>query len=641
MYRKEAYGMKPGFVSLQLFSYSFDGYVTSIFTPLISGAKVVSMENEEIKNIEKIRNALVRNNITHFISIPPLYSTLIDIVTEKEISTLKVVTLAGDRVPLNILEKTKSKSKTLEIVNEYGVTESSVMSSIYRHQERDGTIKIGQPIRNTRIYILDGSQALQPIGIPGQLCLSGIGLARGYLNNPELTKEKFRLRRQGGALFEKTAPPGPPRKNFSLEHAPKRKKVPGKKAYFEGTRGLAPLSKSIYFYMSYKSHKSYIYKSGDLARWHADSNIEFLGRIDQQVKIRGFRIELGEIENQLLELQGIKAAVVIDRTDESGQKYLCAYFVTKQAINPSDLKTQLLKRLPEYMVPAYMQPIETIPLTPGGKVNRNALPSPKTQKPEVYTDPRDSIEKKLEEIWSEILDVDNGVIGIDGNFFDLGGHSLKATIMTSKIHKELKVKIPLAEVFKRMTIRELSAYIKRAEQDKYAGIEPEEKKEYYELSSAQKRLYFLQQLDLNSTVYNIPLALPLGKKINKDRLEFTLRKLISRHESLRTSFIKVKEIPYQRVHHEVEFDLDFQDLQDYHDFFNGFIRTFDLSQAPLMRSALIRLPDNNHIWIVDMHHIISDGTSHMVLADDFTATAPTATALQGFFPMAESIVQKR
>jgi amino acid adenylation domain-containing protein len=260
--RKQSYGMKPGFVSLQLFSYVFDGFVTSFFTPLISGSKVILMRHEDSRDIEAIGKAITKNQVTHFISIPALYGALLEALTAADLCSLKSVTLAGDRVGLYLLERTLAKTNGVEIVNEYGVTEGSVMSTINHHQERDSRITIGHPAWNTWIYILDETRHLQPIGVSGELCIGGEGLARGYLNNPELTAERF---------------------NQDL------------------------WDYQDYHDRSHRSHKSYksysskkLYKTGDLARWLPDGNIEFSGRIDHQVKSGDFVIEPGEIENHLL-----------------------------------------------------------------------------------------------------------------------------------------------------------------------------------------------------------------------------------------------------------------------------------------------------------------------------------------------------
>ena len=271
--------------SLQLFSYSFDGFVTSFFTPIISGAKIVLLSEEEMKDITKIKEIIVKNQITHFISVPLLYQAIIDQLSKDEADSLKVITLAGDKIPNIIIEKTISKNKDIEIVCEYGVTEAAVMSTIYRHQEKDPLIKIGSPIANTKLYVLDKNRRLQPVGVPGELCISGSGVARGYLNRPDLTDEKF------------------------IDNP-------------------------------FKLHEK-MYCTGDLVRWLKDGTLEFLGRIDHQVKIRGFRIELGEIENQLLLHEEISDVIVVAEKDKNDNKYLIAYFVATKELTVPELKTYL------------------------------------------------------------------------------------------------------------------------------------------------------------------------------------------------------------------------------------------------------------------------------------------------------------
>ncbi|NIM17442.1 MAG: AMP-binding protein, partial [Candidatus Aminicenantes bacterium] len=363
----------------------------------------------------------------------------------------------------HLLEMTNRKNKNIEVVNEYGVTEAAVMSTIFRRQQREKTIKIGHPIWNTRLYILNKWHKPQPIGAAGELCIAGVGLARGYLNRPELTAERFL--------------------SFS--------------------------------YRSYRSYKTYIpekiYKTGDLARWLPDGTVEFLGRIDLQVKIRGYRIEPGEIEKRLLNHPGIKEALVMARQHENGEKYLCVYVVGAssskgvQAIEVSSLREYLSGELPDYMVPGHFVLLEKIPLTPNGKVDMKALPAPKIESGQEYAAPRDDIERRLVKIWLEVLGREpSASIGIDDNFFRLGGHSLNTTILATRIHQAFHVELSLSEVFKRRTVRKLGEYIRQAHHKAYIGIEPVEKMEYYPLSSAQKRLYFLQQMDLESTAYNMP-----------------------------------------------------------------------------------------------------------------------------------------
>ncbi|HLP45013.1 MAG TPA: condensation domain-containing protein, partial [Candidatus Kapabacteria bacterium] len=477
--------------------------------------------------------------------------------------------------------------KGYRLVNQYGPTETTIDTLAVECSAK--RVNLGKPISNVKVYILDEYEKILPIGIVGELYITGAGVSRGYLNNPELTAIKF---------------------------------------ISAASYGVASVAK--------------VYKTGDIAKWLSDGNIEFIGRNDQQVKIRGFRIETGEIENRLLKHKDIKEAVVIVNEDGRGDKNLTAYTVSTGEMLDTELREYLLEELPNYMIPSYFVRLEKIPLTPNGKIDRKALPKTELKAGENYTAPRDEIEKKLVNLWSEVLDGQTKAsIGIDDNFFQLGGHSLKVTILVSKIHKELNVRVPLAEIFRAPVIRQLAKYIREKNKESHIAIEPVEKREYYDLSSAQKRLYFLQQLDLNSTSYNMPLVLPIGKGIKRDKLEFALRQLIIRHESLRTSFQRVNNEVVQRVHEQVEFELETlaaknakgrEDVQhsalSIQHFIHSFIRPFDLSQAPLMRSGLIEMPDGNHVWIVDIHHIVSDGTSHAVLTEDFMRLYETGMPLE-------------
>ncbi|MCP4156283.1 MAG: amino acid adenylation domain-containing protein, partial [bacterium] len=292
--RREEYKLDTRVTALQLFSYAFDGFVASFFTPILSGSKVILVSDRELKDSAKIKEAIVNNAVTHFICVPPLYAVIIEMLTKEEAAAIKVVTLSGDKLPLNILKATSGKNKNMEIAHEYGVTEASVMSTLYRHQEKDKNIKIGKPTWNTKLYIVDKYDNPQPVGVPGQLCISGAGVARGYLNRPELTREKFVTVRY------------PNTQSFPNNQSPITDNQTG----------------------------THLYRTGDLARWLPDGNIEFLGRIDHQVKIRGFRIETREIEKQILKHLAVKEAVVITREGTKNDKYLCAYYVNDAPKEP-------------------------------------------------------------------------------------------------------------------------------------------------------------------------------------------------------------------------------------------------------------------------------------------------------------------
>jgi len=623
-YRKEIYKLDVGVTALQLFSYAFDGFVTSFFTPIISGSKIILSNREEISDIARIRKLILENKVNHFIAIPALFRAILDNLTEEESVGLKTVILAGDHLPRALLEKAGKKNKNLEIVNEYGVTEASVMSTLNRHQEKDTRVSIGRPISSASVYVMDKVSRLQPPGVTGQLCISGPGLARGYLNKPELTAERFT--RYSGRDY----------KNNSIRAIMRACRQASGQYHVHFPRYPIPPAPRVV-----------IYQTGDMARWYAGGSIEYLGRIDNQVKIRGFRIEMGEIENRLLKHGNIKEAVLaVKEYGPAGrrEKSLYAYIVAPCDIDQRQLEEYLAKELPRYMIPSFFIRIEKIPLTPGGKVDRRALPEVEVKRK--YTAPRSDREEKLAAIWAEVLNLEKP-IGIDDDFFELGGHSLTTTILISKIHREFNIKIPHADLFEIPTIRAENDYINKAAASIYSPVQPGEMKEYYPLSSAQKRLYFLNRLENTGTSYNIPVAMKIKGTIDKMRFEKVFSKLIARHDPLRTGFELIENKPVQRVHDQVNMKFEYYDLTTnditHHpqskvfaggarggSFFKKrppsppeaiikeFIRPFELSAAPLLRVGLWKLEGEEHFFLFDMHHITADGTSMGILISEFT-----------------------
>ncbi|MCP5052013.1 MAG: AMP-binding protein, partial [bacterium] len=383
----------------------------------------------------------------------------------------------------------------------------------------------------------------------------------------------------------------------------------------------------------FQTVKTKLYNTGDMARWLEDGNIEFIGRVDNQVKIRGFRVELGEIESQLLTHPEIDAAVVTTIGDA-----LAAYIVSSRQMELPELRDHITQQLPDYMVPQYFVPIDSIPITPQGKLDRRALPTPEIKAGEDYIAPSGHEEETLVEIWSEVLDIDKSAIGVDTNFFDLGGHSLRATVVLSRVHKALEINVPLGEMFKTPTIKGLVNYIKQAGKETFISIPIAEKKEYFPLSPAQKRMYMLQQMEPDSKSYNMPLAVFLEGDTGKEKLEAVLLRLIRRHESFRTSFIVTDGMQVMQKIHDME-DVDFEveihhleptdsDREDkaVNDTFPNsrtdnviqrFMRPFDLARAPLIRVGLVQLKDRHFLLMLDNHHIISDGTSFGLFIGEF------------------------
>ncbi|MFC0210899.1 non-ribosomal peptide synthase/polyketide synthase [Paenibacillus chartarius] len=567
-WKADAYRYSHDDRALMLTPFVFDPFLTHLFGPLVSGAAVHLLNDEESKDAPAIRKALADSGITHLQSSPSFLMTLLEHMDTHDVQSLKNVVVGGEKLSSALVQKLKTMHPAVEICNEYGPTENSVVSTSLRIDHADQPLSIGKPIANNRVYIVGGNNQLQPVGVPGELCLAGAGLARGYLNMPELTAEKF------------TASPFAP-----------------------GER---------------------MYRTGDLARWLPDGSIEYLGRIDDQVKIRGFRIELGEVEAQLLRTASVQEAVVTVRESDEGQKQLCAYFVADKPLAVGELRSALAQELPAYMIPSYFVQLERMPLTPNGKIDRKALPAPEgsVQTGTAYVAPRTPLEAELVQLWQEVLGLPG--IGVKDNFFDLGGHSLRATTLIAKIHKQLDIHVPLREVFRAPTVEQLSEVISGMKQTAYAAIPVTEERASYPVSSAQKRLYILNQLEGAELSYNMPGAMQVEGPLDRDRLAAAFRKLIARHETLRTGFELANGEPVQRVQQEVDFAVEYWTVErsetveeHIRSMMRDFVRPFDLQRPPLLRAGLIRLEQERHLLLFDMHHIISDGASMNIFMKEF------------------------
>jgi len=604
-WHNERYGVTFRDRATKFAGIGFDASVWEIFPYLIAGA-AIDIVPEEIKtDIYRLNEYFEAHDIT----ITFLPTQLCEQFMELNNRSLRLLLTGGDKLSTFI-------KRSYQLVNNYGPTENTVVTTSYLVEKASHNIPIGKPISNTQIYILSIHDQLQPIGAPGELCVAGAGVAVGYLNRLELTAEKFRPRTYTDGT----------RTNFY------------KKFFQEGPERAAPRrGEPIKNLNAALAVGDKIYRTGDWARWLVDGNIEFLGRIDLQVKIRGFRIELEEIEKQLLQHGKMKASVVLDKETVANEKYLCAYIVgneTPEEIpTASQLKEYLSLTLPDYMIPSYFVILEKIPLTSSGKVDRKALPEPEIATGEIpYTPPRNQSDKRLVDIWTDILSINPERIGIDDNFFQLGGHSLRATLLTTRIHQAFNIKIPVAEIFKRPVIRKLSDYIKNLTVNKYSSIEPAESKEYYPLSSAQKRLYILQQMETGRIVYNIPSALLVEGKIDVERMEQVFQALIARHESLRASFVMIQGEPMQRILDEVKFKIGEiaatgkkvgykssrkDTAEDFKNLIEKFVFPFDLSHPPLLRVGLMKINEKKYLLIMDMHHIVSDGLSMKIFIKEF------------------------
>ncbi len=633
---QEAYPLGPEDAYLFKTTYAFDVSVAELFGWYLGGGRLALLEPGAEKDPETIAAAIRQHRVTHVNFVPSMFGVFLDALTPgtvDRLSSLKYIFLAGEALPSRQVSVFQSLglNKHIRLENIYGPTEASIYASWYSTGDAadagpgGGSIPIGKPLPNTGLYILDSSGRPQPLGVPGELCIGGAGLARGYLNRPQLTAERFaglegRGERGEGSKDKSGAPAptrveGPTSPNIQYS-SPDQQEPEG--PLFSLPSPLSPLP-------------SRLYHSGDLARWLPDGNIRFLGRIDHQVKVRGFRIEPGEIESLLLEHSSMKEAVVTALEDAAGDTRIIAYTVSLPAAGEGEqeliatVREYLTQRVPDYMVPSVFIPLERLPMTPSGKPDRKALPLPsrETFAPRaMYAPPRDDTDTRLLEAWSRMLGIEPGTIGIDDNFFHLGGHSLKAVRLCGRIHKSFDIQLPLPEFFRRPTIRAQAEFLKHAARARFHAIPAVPKQDRYPLSSAQKRLHLLQQRDPESTAYNMTGFLAIRGELDKERMEAAFHQLNLRHESLRTSIHQGGGEPYQVIHEAAAPDLQYSGFREpcsFDEAIAAFVRPFDLARPPLVRVGLCKAPQHSYLLMVDMHHIVSDGMSIEVLTREFTA----------------------
>jgi amino acid adenylation domain-containing protein len=408
---------------LQMSDYTFDPSVNQIFGTLLHGAALYLVSKELLFHIPALRQ-LIKTWQIHLLNFVP--SLLNDLLAGEKIEDLRFVLSGGEKLDDTV--KNRILARGYRLINQYGPTETTIdaLVSTCSHAK----VTLGRPIANTRCYILDKHHLLVPLGAVGELCISGAGVARGYLNNPELTNSKFI--------------------NWKLQNTNQEKPC----RQITTRRGETTPT----------PNTNILYQTGDMARWLPEGQVQFLGRIDHQVKVRGFRVELGEIESQLLRHRDLEHAVVRARESSDRQKSLCAYIVRKagNSLSPSELKAYLQETLPDYMIPTHFVTLDRLPLTPGGKIDNNALPPPETRLSSAnsYSPPRNDIEKRLVAIWAEILGMKKEQVSIHDNFFELGGHSLNATIMATKISREFNTHVPLVEIFDTPHISALAKFLK-------------------------------------------------------------------------------------------------------------------------------------------------------------------------------------
>ena len=555
-------------------SICFDLSIFEIFAPLTCGGTLIMAENALA-----LVTISTRSKVSLLNTVPSAINELLRL--EAVPATVRVINLAGEPLRTDLVRRIYESTEVGKVHDLYGPSECTTYST-WTCRAADGPQTIGRPIANTQIFILDGQRHEVPIGVVGEIYIGGDGVARGYLNRPELTAERF------------------------IYHS------------FDGE----PVRR--------------LYRTGDLGRYLPDGNIEFLGRSDHQVKIRGYRIELGEIEFVLGQHPAIQEAVVLAREDSPGERRLVAYSVARVGDAPSahELRGFLQHKLPEFMVPSVFMFLDALPLTPNGKLDRKALPVPDQRRPELeaaFVPPRNALEELLVNVWSEVLRAER--IGVHDNFFELGGHSLLATQVISRIRGAFQVELPLRTFFETPTVAGFAERIEKTVRQEpgqaATQIVPVARDQDMPLSFAQQRLWFLDQLEPGSAVYNIPNGMRLAGVLDVSALEKSLQEIVNRHEALRTTVSTVDGKPVQVIAAALKLTLAVVDLSETaaaerEAQARRFAeeegrRPFDLSRGPLFRACLLRLAHDDQILLLTLHHIVADGWSMEVLYRELSA----------------------
>jgi amino acid adenylation domain-containing protein len=559
-------------IIVQNASQTFDISIWQMLAALITGGTTVVYDDDLVLDVNRFVQQVAKDEVTVLEVVPSYLSAMLDMQEQPSYPSLQHLMVTGEAVKGSLLRRWFN-TFNIPVVNAYGPTEASDDITHYTitSAPEGEQVPIGRAIQNMRIYIVDEQGQLVPIGMRGEIWVSGTGVGRGYVKDAQKTNAAF------------------------MEDPFRQEK---------GVR---------------------LYRTGDIGRYREDGVIEFYGRKDSQVKIRGFRIELGEIENRLAQFEQVNDAVVVVREEKGGGKFLAAYFTGNSALGVTELQDYLRQYLPEYMIPASYRWMESFPLNANGKVDRNALPETEVIENTIeHVAPRTELEKKIATIWEEILDRKD--ISIHANFFLLGGHSLKATRMIYRIYKDLNVNIELKNIFSYPTIESLAPVVKAAGYQAFRPISPLEAQPYYDLSHAQQRLWILSQRDEELSAYTISEAYVLTGELDLPAFEQAFKAVAERHEILRTTFTEVSGQPKQVVHASADFPsvYTYTDLRAEADteakakqLVNAEATTrFELEKGPLWKAGLLQVAANRYVLALTFHHIISDGWSYAIFIRD-------------------------
>lgn len=579
--------------TLQFAPLGFDVSYQEIFSTLCAGGALVLIDEEQRRNSTHLTRYVLEKNIQRlflpYVGLQMLAEGVAQRVDSRDHGkpfdcALREINVAGEQLRIDDkIRKLFQHLRHCRLNNHYGPTETHAATAFHLGAQGDlwpALPSIGRPIANARIYILDKHQMLVPVGVAGELFIGGAGVARGYLNRPDLTDQRFLKDR------------------FTKE---------------DGAR---------------------MYRTGDLGRWRPDGTIEFIGRSDSQVKIRGYRVELGEIEAMLQEQSGVRGSAVVAKTSANGSKRLVAYVVGDR--DHEELRRELKSKLPAYMVPNVIVSLPELPQSDNGKVDRQALEKLEDAglSAEHYEAPATATEEQLAEIWTEVLEVSR--VGRQDNFFDLGGHSLLATLLATRLESAFGIPVPVRAVFEAPTLAELAEVIETGLKSQGGKLPRSDKSgapkqvasgprpSLFPLSCQQEQLWFLDRLNPDNAFYNVPMTWRLNGDLDVPRLERSLRELVRRHEILRTCFVAgEQEEPRQKVVESIEMRLPVADLRDLEAgereerarkvLAEEASKPFDLSQAPLLRAALVRMGEREYVVGLTLHHIVCDDWSLGVL----------------------------
>ncbi|WP_130901319.1 non-ribosomal peptide synthetase [Pseudomonas sp. Sample_11] len=577
---QDTYRLDETDMLMQKAPISFDVSVWECFWPLISGARLLLAAPGEHRDPHRIAQLVQQYGVTTLHFVPPLLALFVDEPLSAECTSLRRVFSGGEALPAELRNRVLTQLPAVQLHNRYGPTETAINVTHWHCTTADGERSpIGRPLGNVVCRILDADLNPVPAGVAGELCISGIGLARGYLGRPALTAERFVVDPLGE----------------------------------QGAR---------------------LYRTGDRARWSSDGVIEYLGRLDQQVKLRGFRVEPEEIQARLLAQNGVAQAVVLVRETAAGGQ-LIGYFTATDAQENADeqiirLKAALAAELPEYMVPAQLLRLDAMPLSPSGKLDRRALPEPQWQVRE-HIEPVSALEQQIAAIWREVLGLKQ--IGLRDDFFALGGHSLLATQIISRTRQACDVELPLRTLFEHSELGDYAEQIRLIQvsgrTNQQLPIAKIDRSQAVPLSYSQQRMWFLWQMEPDSPAYNVGGMARLRGVLHVEHFEAALQALILRHETLRTTFPSVDGVARQQVHAETGVRMGWKDFSS----LPAEVRElqvqqladaeahqpFDLETGPLLRACLVKTAEHEHYFVLTLHHIVTEGWAMDIFARELSA----------------------